>query len=87
MIQLNQFVYLSHVGEVDSCLHHQLTHQLLHTQFKNSTNSLAGADPGFLKGGVTRQWLYINYIIYYCNYSHYYILNKVHCSLLKAIGA
>ena len=40
MMQLDQFVYLSHAGEVDSSLHHLLTHLLLHRQFKNSTNSL-----------------------------------------------
>ena len=27
---------------------------------------------GRIQGGVSRQWLYINYIIIYCNYSHYY---------------
>ena len=36
----NLFISVSHTGEVDSCLHHLLTHLLLHGQYQNSTNSL-----------------------------------------------
>ena len=32
----------------------------------------SGADPGFFKGGVKAMVICINYIISYCNYSHYY---------------
>ena len=46
-----------------------------------------GADPGFLiKGGSqSNGYNYINYII--IAIIHIIILNKVHCSLLKTIGA
>ena len=44
-----------------SCMH---THCNEHT--------CAGADPGFFKGGLKAMIICINYIISYCNYSHYY---------------
>ena len=33
-------ISVSHTGEIDPCLHHLLTHPLLHRQYQNSTNSL-----------------------------------------------
>ena len=48
----------------------------------------SGADPGFFKGGVSRQWLYVYiYIPVYIAIIHIIILNEVHCNLLKAIDA